>query len=161
MQPGLADERAIREAKIQKADLEQKIDIARIKKYKLEVFVAQAESRPAPAMPVLFNESTLSASLPSAKSILSKASEDNLATIDPLFGSMNRSANFDYVDSPNVFLGKVARALYNYAGNAEQHEIDLTEGEVVTIIHREGHWFKVKNARAESGFVPENYLDLQ
>lgn len=141
MQPGLSDERAIGDAKAQKADFEQKLDGARVRKYKIEAFLAQLESKPAPAAPQLFNEAPLSESMPSAKTMMSGVSVDSIKVNDG-------------------FAGKTARALYSYAGNAEQEELDLKEGEDVTIVSREGHWLKVKNERAQTGFIPENYVEI-
>lgn len=68
---------------------------------------------------------------------------------------------FNHISTEQESESEVLVCLYDFDAEQGTEELSITEGEELTLIQKEGDWWKVKNEKGTSGFVPFNYVSIK
>lgn len=164
--PELADPKALVDLGLQLDDLEQKIDIAKLKKFKYEGFVTKHEKKEQPKMPVLYadtKEGALAAQL-RALVLGEKAVQFNKSSLSLADSSKQApmsSSDFDLNNADSVSAdAKKFIALYDFPTSGNPNELGISKGDIIYVSDQpsEKGWVKARDASGRIGYVPSTYI---
>ena len=163
--------------------MEQKIDVLRLRRFKYESFIAQANNTDAPAKPTLFADCKADGSaIKLRQTILGSMMKTGTVNVSSFSLQVDLSAD-ELADgtSPSMDESKVHSAattadtsilhrtkdaigqfigLYDYHGVPEQDELPFHAGDVLVITEQDpSGWWRAKNSKGDEGFIPHNYVE--
>lgn len=178
-QPQFADSRTLGEVNTQLDEIEEKLDVLRLRKYKYELFLAGHKGTEVPAMPQLFSDARSAvAGAKLRQTVLGAAAAGGSVTlsnpslsINPQFDDDNGPPSVQPPSAPatptlppppDTLPGGLIRyrALYEFNGDVENEELPFKTGEILTILEEDNSgWWLAKNELGKQGYVPHNYIE--
>ena len=186
-QPQIAESKSLLDINNQLEEIETKIDMLKLRKYKFEMFIHQLESQhgsllepgtkaatgssdPVPQMPRLYADSKVGNLAQQLRTKVLSGSKVNLSGNNESQHSLpksesNMGANLPGGNRSGLFSAAGAAAevrvqgLYQFQGDPNNDELPFNVGDILQVVERdESGWWLARDSQGREGFIPHNYV---